>query len=113
MVISLASVILDSSSWTRCEMGSDRFSQGQLGFVAWPAAAAAALPGGAVPTNAVLANAGPANAGAAKDSGANSAKDAVMMANDGSRRARRPPGRRLITGISFIEPSGCCDGSRG
>ena len=52
MVISLARVILDSSSWTRCEMGSDWFSQGQLGFAAWPAAAAAALPGCAVPANA-------------------------------------------------------------
>ena len=42
MVISLARVIFDSSRWTRCEMGSDWFSQGQLGFVAWPAAAALA-----------------------------------------------------------------------
>src|SRR5215470_9478244 len=93
MVISLARVIFDRSRWTRCEMGSDWFSQGQLGFAARPAA--------------------PANAGAANDSGTNSAKDAVMVTSCGSRRARRPPGRRLITGMSFIEPSGCCDDSRG
>ena len=49
IVISLARVIFDSSRWTRCEMGSDWFSQGQLGFVAWPAAAVAALAGRAVP----------------------------------------------------------------
>jgi hypothetical protein len=97
MVISLARVIFDSSRWTRCEMGSDWFSQGQL----------AALLGCAVLANAVLANAVLANAGAANDSGTNSAKDAVMVASGGSRRARRPPGRRLITGMSFIEPSGC------
>ena len=34
MVISLARVIFDSSRWTRCEMGSDWFSQGQLGLAA-------------------------------------------------------------------------------
>src|SRR6266550_4846820 len=101
MVISLARVIFDSSRWTRCEMGSDWLSHGQPGFAAWPPAAAP--PGCAAP----------ASAGAANDSGTNSAKDAVMVTSGGSRRARRPPGRRLITGISFIEPSGCCDDSRG
>src|SRR5262245_60409460 len=86
MVISLARVIFDSSRRTRCEMGSDWFSQGQPGLAA-----------------AVLAAAGLARAAAA--SGNKTDKDAAMMARGGIRRARRPPGRGLKTGISFIEPS--------
>src|SRR6185437_13073798 len=91
MVISLARVIFDSSRWTRCEMGSDWFSQGQLGLAA------------PVLAGAVLAAAG--LAGAAAASGNKTDKDAAMMARGGIRRTRRPPGRGLITGISFIEPS--------
>jgi hypothetical protein len=77
-------------------MGSDWFSQGQLGL-------AAPVLAGAVLAGAVLAAAG--LAGAAAASGNKTDKDAAMMARGGIRRARRPPGRGLITGISFIEPS--------
>ncbi|HYV76489.1 MAG TPA: hypothetical protein VE979_00025 [Streptosporangiaceae bacterium] len=77
-------------------MGSDWFSQGQLGL-------AAPVLAGAVLAGAVLAAAG--LAGAAAASGNKTDKDAAMMARGGIRRTRRPPGRGLITGISFIEPS--------
>jgi hypothetical protein len=82
-------------------MGSDWFSQGQLGLAA-PVLAGAVL-AGAVLAGAVLAAAG--LAGAAAASGNKTDKDAAMLARGGIRRSRRPPGRGLITGISFIEPS--------
>jgi hypothetical protein len=101
MVISLARVIFDSSRWTRCEMGSDWLSQGQLGLAATVLAGAVLV--AIVLACAVLACAVLARAAAA--SGNKTDKDAAMMAGGGIRRARRPPGRGLITGISFIEPS--------
>jgi hypothetical protein len=58
----------------------------------------------------VLAAAGPPRA--TSDRGSKRVKDAVTVMSGGSRWARRPPGRLLITGISFIEPSSCCDDSR-
>jgi hypothetical protein len=75
-------------------MGSDWFSQGQLGLAVLAAAVVAA---------AVVAATG--LAGAAATSGNKTDKDAAMMARGGIRRTRRPPRRGLITGISFIEPS--------
>jgi hypothetical protein len=92
-------------------MGSDSFSQGQLGLAAAVLADAvftAIVPAGAALAGAVLAGAVPAAAGlarAAAPSGNKTDKDAAMTARGGMRRARRPPGRGLITGISFIEPS--------
>jgi hypothetical protein len=87
-------------------MGSDWFTQGQLGLAATVLAGAvlaATVLAGAVLAGAVLAAAGLIRAAAA--SGNKTDKDAAMMARGGIRRARRPPGRGLITGISFIEPS--------
>ena len=92
-------------------MGSDWFSQGQLGLAAIvlaDAVLADAVLAGIVLTCAVLAGAVLAAAGlarAAAASGNKTDKDAAMMAGGGIRRARRPPGRGLITEISFIEPS--------
>jgi hypothetical protein len=92
-------------------MGSDWFSQGQLGLAATVLAAtvlaatvlAATVLAATVLAATVLAAAGLARAAAA--GGNKTDKDAAMMAGGGIRRARRPPGRGLITGISFIEPS--------
>jgi type IV secretory pathway TrbL component len=87
-------------------MGSDWFSQGQLGLAATVLAGvvlAGAVLAAIVLAGGVLAAAGLARAAAA--SANKTDKDAAMMAGGGIRRARRPPGRGLITGISFIEPS--------
>jgi hypothetical protein len=85
-------------------MGSDWFSQGQLGLA--DAVLADAVLADAVLADAVLADAVLADAVLAEAASGNKTdKDAARMARGGIRRVRRPPGRELKTGISFIEPS--------